>query len=361
MFRKALLLSIVGIFVLCMTMSGCGEKDQPADPETPALPPAKTFNLSLAHFWPGAHVVETQLVADWAEAIEQATGGQITIVSYPGGTLSPGREIYESVVQGVADMGISAYAYTRGRFPVVEAFLLPGIGYNTAKAASMALMEGIERLDPQEIKDTKHIFSFSTGPGHLMVTGRTVSSIEDLSGLEIGATAGPRADAVSHLGATPVIIPMPEWYEALSRGIMGGGIAPLEVLEGFRLGEVTADSITMTPFLYSQHFFLVMNLEKWNALPADLQQIIEEVSADYFDKNVRGLWDDINARGVSWTEQRKPVEIIDLTPEEEARWISAIEPILDDYKQFLNGRGLDGEMIMQTVAELADKYNAMYQ
>ncbi|MFO7986374.1 MAG: TRAP transporter substrate-binding protein [Desulfatiglandaceae bacterium] len=346
MIRKVFFLATVAI-ALSMIVAGAGY--------------AKTFNFSLAHFWPGGHVLETQLVADWAKAINEATDGRVTITSYPGGTLISGGETYEGVVQGVADFGISAYAYTRGRFPVVESFLLPGIGYNTSKAASAALMEGLEKLDPQEIKDTKHIFSFSTGPGHLMMTGKRVTSMADMRGLTIGATAGPRADAVSNLGATPVIMPMPEWYEALSRGIMQGGIAPLEVLEGFRLGEVTADSITMTPFLYSQHFFLVMNLGKWNALPPDLQQIIETVSADQFENNVKGLWDGINARGVAWTEEKKAVEIIRLPPDEEALWIKAVEPIMDEHKKFLESRGLDGDLILKTVKELADKHNALYE
>lgn len=368
---------LLTLFIVIMLLSwvvivpGCAVEpdEEPAEPEEPVEPdeepvepeePVETFELSLAHFWPGAHVVETELVADWGKAIEEATDGQVKVESYPGGTLAPGPEIYESVVQGVADIGISVYAYTRGRFPVIETFLLPGIGYNTSRAASMAVMEGIERFDPEEIKDTKHILSFSTGPGHLMID-RPIQSMDDLSGLEIGATAGPRADAIEYLGATPVILPMPEWYEALERGMMVGGVAPLEVLEGFRLGEVTGDYITLTPLLYSQKFFMVMNLETWDSLPTDIQIVIEDVSAEYFEENLAGLWDRINESGLEWVKGMKPVEIIELSPEEEARWMEEIVPVQEEHRQFLLEQGLPADEILDAAIEIAEKYNEMYE
>jgi len=98
-----------------------------------------------------------------------------------------------------------------------------------------------------------------------LFTKKPIETLVDLEGMQIGATAGLRADAVSFLGASPIVQPMPEWYESLSKNIMQGGIAPVETLQGFRLGEVLADYITLTPFLFSQLFFVVMNNDKWNS------------------------------------------------------------------------------------------------
>ena len=159
-----------------------------------------------------------------------------------------GPEIYEGITKGVADVGISVYAYNAGRFPVVEAFLLPGISWDSAVSAGKALTEGIETLNPEELQDTHHLMSFSTGPGQLLMK-TPVESLDDLQGLEIGATAGPRGDALNMLGATPVVMPMPDVYEAQSRGVIQGVIAPYEALKGFKLVDVT-DYITHTPFLY---------------------------------------------------------------------------------------------------------------
>jgi len=338
---------------------GCG-KPAATPGETPKPADTKPVELRLAHFFPATHPVETEIITGWAKAIAEATDGRVKITSYPAGTLVPAAEIYEGVVQGVADIGISVYAYTRGRFPVIETFLLPGINFNNSKVSSFAAMEGIKKLNPQEIQDVKHLWTWGSGPGDLMMKTTPVRKLEDIRGLEIGATAGPRADGLKMLGATPVILPMGEWYEALSRGIMHGGVAPVETMQGFRLGEVTGDYITLTPFLYNQLFFSVMNLDKWNSLSPDIQKIITETTEKFYAENLPGLWDKINERGLKWAKDQKPREVITLSKEENARWIEAIQPVQNDYVEFLNSRGLPGEEILKTVKEIAEKYNKQY-
>ena len=148
---------------------------------------ADVIELKLAHFWPAAHAVETVLVPEWAKAIEEATDGQVIITSYPGETLLKAAEIYDGVVNSIADIGISCFAYTRGRFPLSEVFELPGIIYNNSKVAGKVAWEGIKDLDPDEVKDTKLMMVFTTGPGNLM-TKDPVRTLEDLQGMEIRAT-----------------------------------------------------------------------------------------------------------------------------------------------------------------------------
>jgi len=123
-----------------LVLAGCGGNSA-KDTSGKGGSAEEPINLTLSHFWPAAHEIET---------IEKATDGKVRITSYPAGTLVPANETYDSVTKGVADIGISAYAYTRGRFPVVESFLLPGLAYNNSTAASVALQEGIERSFYQE-------------------------------------------------------------------------------------------------------------------------------------------------------------------------------------------------------------------
>lgn len=350
-------LFVIGIllFVTTLVLAGCGG-GQPAEKgqEKAAVKPV---TLNLAHFWPATHEMETKIVKGYIEEIEKATNGKVKINSFPAGTLIPAQETYDGVVKGVADMGISVYAYNRGRFPVVETFLLPGVGFNNSVAASEALAEGIKKFDPQELKDTHHLFSFAAGPGDLF-TKKPIRKLADLKGMQIGATAGLRADAVGLLGASPVVQPMPEWYESLSKGIMQGGVAPLETLKGFRLGEVSGDYITLTPFLYNQAFFLTMNNDKWNSLPADVQKAITEVS-DKYAKEVMNPWfNSIDKGGLDDRKTKSKVEVITLSDSEKALWLSKLKPLEAQYIKTLNEKGLNGAEIVKGVKELADKYNA---
>ncbi len=319
----------------------------------------KLIELTFSHFFPTTHRVETEIVQGWIKEIEKSSGDRVRITSYPGETLLKSPETYQGIVDGVADIGLSCYAYTRGRFPVVEAFLLPGIHLNSSKVGSYAIMEGIERLNPKEIQDVKHLWTWSHGPGDFLMN-TPIRKMEDLKGLEIGVTAGPRAEALELLGASAAVLPMPEWYESLERGVIKGGLASTELLEGFRLSEVTGEYVVFAPFLFNQLTFTVMNLDTWNSLPPDIQEIIMEVSEKFYAENCADLWDQINLSGIKFGMEIKDIEYIVLDDAETERWKAQIQPIIDKYIGFLDEKGIDGSKVMETVFELTDKYNEKY-
>lgn len=213
---------IVLVMLFAVLAAGCAEDQPAADPvdeptedpvEEPAEENGQIFEFNLAHFFPAGHPAETELVQGWAEALYEASGGRIVITSYPGETLLKANDIYSGVEAGTADIGLSAFFYTRGRFPVLEAFELPGIIYETSYAASKVAWEGIKELNPEEVQDTRLMFVLATGPGDLFTT-RPVRSLSDLQGMKIRA-AGLSADTLALLGAVPEAMPMPDAYEAL--------------------------------------------------------------------------------------------------------------------------------------------------
>ncbi len=313
--------------------------------------------LNLAHFFPAAHPVEKRLVQPWIAAIAEATGGRVQITSYPGETLANAAEIYSGVVTGVADIGISCFSYTRGRFPLLEVFELPGIIYLNAKVAGKVAWEGIKVLDPEEIKDTRLLMVFSTGPG-VLFTKTPVRNLEDLRGMGIRAT-GLSARTLEALGASPVAMAQPEAYEAMAKGIVQGNLAPLEVLEGWRHAEVTS-YVTMTPFLYNTLFFMTMSHKAWERLSPELQEIFAKVTEEYLEEVAFGLWDWQNESALRWAVEEKGMQVIELSPEETERWIQLINPVLDDFVAKIAKMGIDGETVLGTVKDLAGRYNQVY-
>ncbi len=347
---------VVGFLVLLAFTGGCGSPAATGDEETSSSS-GTTISLNLGHFFPATHPVETEFVQKWIEAIDEATEGAVKIESYPGETLVNASETYESVVSGIADIGLSCFSYTRGRFPVLEAFELPGITYYNSKSASKVAWEGIKELNPDEIQDTKLLMVFATGPGDLF-TRVPVHNLDDLRNLEIRAT-GLSAQTLQALGATPVGMSQPETYEALSRGIVEGNLAPVEVLQGWRHAEVT-DYITQTPFLYNTLFFVTMNLDKWNSLPPEIQSTIEEVSEQIHESIAKGLWDLQNQSALHWAVEETGQEIITLSETETERWIERVMPLQDDFIKKMEEKGLPGADIMERVNTLADQYNETY-
>ncbi|HOD72737.1 MAG TPA: C4-dicarboxylate ABC transporter substrate-binding protein, partial [Deltaproteobacteria bacterium] len=89
-----------------------------------AAPAGKVVELSYSIFFPPAHA-QCKAGEDWAREIEKRTSGRVKINTFPGGTLTSAGECYDGVVKGISDIGMSCFAYTRGRFPVMEAVDLP--------------------------------------------------------------------------------------------------------------------------------------------------------------------------------------------------------------------------------------------
>jgi TRAP-type C4-dicarboxylate transport system substrate-binding protein len=59
------------------------------------------------------------------------------------------------------------------------------------------------------------------------------------------------------LGAVPTLIPMPDVYQSLDKGVVDGAAAPWEAIQAFRLYEV-AKNYTIAPF-YVAYFSLCAN------------------------------------------------------------------------------------------------------
>lgn len=339
-------LSLLLVVVLLFSLTSCGMTDKKSE---------QTISLRLAHFFPGTHPAEVTFVQGWIEEIKEATGGRVEITSYPGETLAKADGIYNGVLEGVADIGLSCFSYTRGRFPVLEGFELPGVVYKNSKVASKVAWEGIKELDAEEVKDTKLMMVIATGPGDLF-TKTPVKKLEDLSGMEIRAT-GISARTIELLGGIPVAMAQSEAYESLSRGVVRGNLSPIEVLKGWRHAEVT-DYLTLTPFLYNTLFYVTMNLDKWNSLPKDIQKIILDVNEKFAEEVGNGLWDMQNEDALDWAVSGEGMEVFELSGEETGRWIEKVMPIQDEFSESI--KAVTDKDVMGIIHRLADKYNKEY-
>lgn len=335
---------ILSVILLTMPLISCTGSEK------------EVFELRLAHFFGASHPAETVLIRQWSEALAEATEGRIKIESYAGGTLLGANDIYNGVVEGVADIGMSCFAYTPGRFPIMEAFELPGITYLNSRVASMVAWEGINELNPPEVQDTKMLMVLATGPGDLF-TRSPVRSLADLQGLEIRAT-GISSDTISALGGIPLGMSQNDAYDSLAKGVVQGNLSPIEVLQGWNQAEVTS-YITRTPFLYNTLFFITMNLDKWNSLPDDLQKIFLEINERFQEETAAALWDTQNESALIYAVEEHDMEIFDLDAAETALWIDKVMPIQDAYRQKLAGLGIDTDPLAK-INELAAKYNELY-
>lgn len=313
------------------------------------LAPAKTIRYSFSDFFPASHFVDTRLVKGWVEEVEQATNGQLKFDVFPGATLLKPNETYEGVISGTADAGLNIYGYNRGRFPEMEAFEHVGIDFGSATACTMVAVEGVKKFNPKEIQDTKLMVIYSVGPG-CAYTNKEIKTLDDLKGMRIRAT-GATVKSIEALGAIAVGMPMNDAYEALSKGVVDGNIGPPEVLKGWKQADVTK-FITVLPPVYNSLQTIVMNLDKWNALPKDVQAAVEKVN-DGYNKKAGMIWDDEQKKGGIDYGLSQGMKLNRLPASDYEKGMELMQPLIADYIVRMEKKGLPGQELIDFVTERA--------
>jgi TRAP-type C4-dicarboxylate transport system substrate-binding protein len=326
------------LFILSVTVLFSGQ----------SLGSEKAIELSFASF--SIPFSATGRVSEtWLKEIEQRTNGKVKFKRYWGGTLLTGKNMYEGIESGIADVGMDVFGYTPGRFPLWEGMDLPH-GFPSAEVGNYVQWEAYKKFRPQELASSKVLFLFTCSPCSIW-SKVPIRKLEDMKGLEIRAT-GFTAKMVKALGGTPVGAPQPEVYEMLAKGIIKGTWSSLDVLKSYKQADVTK-YLTLNG-LYSSSFYFVMNLKSWKSLPPDIQKIIDDYNEEYI--GVAGkIWDGIHKEGLQYAIE-KGMEIIKLPPDELLRWSKAVHPVVEEYLARMKSLGLPGKELMDEVARVKGKY-----
>lgn len=311
----------------------------------------KPVELNYSNFFPAPHK-NAVLSVEWGKEIEKRTNGRVKVTVFPGGVLTKADVCYDGVVKGISDLGMSVLGYTPGKFPLTEVIDLP-LGYKSGYAATKVINEYYKKFKPKEFDEVQVMYFHAHGPGILHTKGKPVSKLEDLKGLKI-RSHGLSAKVVAALGGAPVAMPMPETYDAISRGVAEGVVCPWEALKGWKLGEVVKFTTENYGSAYSTGFFVVMNKAKWAALPPDVQKIIEAINGEWIEKHGKA-WDDIDKEGKEFVLARGN-KAIPLSQDEDWRWTKLVKPINEDYVKRMKEKGLPGEEALKFSFETLYKY-----
>jgi TRAP-type C4-dicarboxylate transport system substrate-binding protein len=312
-------------------------------PLTACSSPAKTIELTYSCFFPATHgnAIAAQ---EWINEIQKRTGDRVKISFFPGGTLTPADQCYDGVVKNISDIGMTALAYTPGRFPLMEGLDLP-LGYPSGAVATQIANDIFNKYQPAELNDTHTLYLHAHGPG-LLHTKTPVAKLEDLKGMTIRCT-GLAAKIVTALGGTPNGMPQGETIDALQKGIVQGTFAPIETLKTWKQAELIK-ATTDTSFIgYTTTMWVGINQAKWDVLPKDIQAIFTQVSQEWIPKHGK-VWDDLDVEGLAYTRSFSN-EFNKLSPAEVSRWTEAVKGLPDTYIQKTDAAKLPGKDVITDI------------
>jgi len=321
---------------------------------TPRLSDAQQkITLTYANFPPATTFPCVQMER-WAKEVEKRTNNAVTVKTFPGGTLLPAKNIFDGVITGTADIGNFAMSYQPGRFPVSEAVDLP-IGFTSATAASLALYDLVEKY-PKEFEKVKLLTMFTCPPADFM-TKAPVKSLKDLKGMEL-RVSGTGAEVIKRLGGTPVAMPQSETPEAIQKGVVKGIVSSMEILKDFNFAAYCPYATEANLFVVT--FAVVMNKEKWNAMPANVKKVLDDLRREqaewtgkYVDNHVK--------EALAWSKEKYNHQVFRLPAAEIAEIPNLVKPMMDEYVKRVTPQGTPGEQVLSDLYKLREKYEKQFK
>ena len=274
-----------------------------------ALEPASAAQITLKAVspFPKTHPLQVT-IPTLIKKVEANTNGRVEIKWLGGPEVIKTFDQADALKRGTIDMlPYYPFGYTKSLMPVAFA---KGMSECTAweerENGATALWDKLF----QKHMNAKYLGAPQSGGGFYIYSKKKIEKLEDLKGLIIRVMP-LYVPFLKTLGAKPIVMPPPEVYTALTRGVVDAVMWPI-VISGFGWQEIVKYAVF--PGLFQLEAGTLVNLDKWNTIPKDLQETIikslkevEHLGAEEISKVAEKEWQTVKAAGV---------EIVEFSPED---------------------------------------------
>lgn len=317
---------------------------------------ADDWVLKVHHFLPAGSYAQQMFIQPWCDKIAAESAKRMRCQIYPsmqlGGTPP---QLVDQVRDGLVDVIWTLPGYTPGRFPRVEAFELPFM-MQSPEAASRALWDFVQQYAADDFKAVHPIAFHVHGDGVFHMVRKPIATLADLKGLKLRAPTRQTNKLLAALGATPVAMPVPAVGEALAKGVIDGALVPYEVVPSVKIQEMVkfhSETDPDEPAIYTSTFMFVMNKARYDSLPADLRKVIDANSGADLSARIGGVFLQADAEGKKLTKGNTT----NVIPRAElAQWKKAAQPVADAWVAEMNGKGLNGQQLLDGARALLQKH-----
>ncbi|BBB25787.1 TRAP transporter substrate-binding protein [Amphritea japonica] len=313
---------------------------------------AADYTLRLAHFFPPVAGQHTDIAQAWADKVATESDGRIEVEVYPSSTLAKPPAQYDAVKNRIADVTLTIQGYTANRFPLTQVVELPGIVKTAAQGSCVLQTIYDEGMLDAEYKDTKPLFLFTHGQGHIHTTKKLIKEPSDFEGLRIRRPTAVVAKLLEGLGAQPVGMPAPQSYQSVQRGVIDGVSLPWEGQLVFRINDLTPKH-TEVGGLYSLSFLVTMNKDVYNSMPADLQKVIDNNSGAEWSQRAATVFDTVDVKGRAQAVSKEHEIYTVEGGIENPAWKPVLAKATEGYLAELEAKGLPARKVYARAQELA--------
>lgn len=358
--RTHLIALTVVLLIVVMSLSGCApQAPLPAAP-APAPAPAedKVFELKY-NDWGPEGLTPGRFAKEAIQMIYERTNGRVRITPYFSETLLKFGDTFPGVSTGIADMALYVSSHSKGVHDLnlifSRQFAEEAPTYLGVSRAYTELLETMPEIQ-QEMEKTgiRWLSVVSLPPSHLNTVNKPVRVPADLRGMKI-TSAADAALMVNNIGGSAVTLPPMDWYSALETGLTEGQFMHWPGIYGFKLLEVLRYHTLFGPGgSEASAYGHVINLDTWNSLPKEYQEIIVEAFNTVNYKHIEHHQQTIENTLAAAKAQGNT--IIELTPEERALWAEYMREINEQWIADTEAKGFPAQEAYDELMRLFDKH-----
>lgn len=312
---------------------------------------AQDYSIRVGSFTPEGAVGVQNVMIPWMEAVEEELGDRVEMVGYWGGALGPDPFAqYELVRDGVIDVAWILPGYTPGQFPQLQVTELPFTVRNGEEASVVGwrlyetgMLDGF---------DDVHVLTVWTPDITNIHLLEAVESLDELEGASLRTAGATQAIFVEEIGAAPQTLGSVEANEAMLRGTIDGQLQGWTGMRTFGGFEVSNASYRVP--LGASPFLLLMNLDLWNSLPADIQEVMMRHGGEGLARHGGAAYDAITVDIIAERAADPDYTITAATDEEIAAYAEQYSAVFDRWA----AENSNGEEVLSTFLTLLEEYRA---
>ena len=240
--------------------------------------PAGAAEFRMLTSWSKNNPAVPLLAEGFAKGVEQASQGRNKF-SFSGPETVPPFEQLQPVASGAFHMLYTVGIYHYGQTALAIGF--DAVRGTMEERRASGLFDLVDK-HYQKLGLKVIAVPISRKSGYTFQLKAPAGPDGDFRGKKVRGTPAYHP-VIRSLGGAPVVLPIPEVYTALEKGVIDGAASPVVGLLGVKWYEV-AKYVSQPAFGYAHQLFL-MNLDTWNRLPDADKKIMLEVG-----RKMEDLW-----------------------------------------------------------------------
>jgi len=247
---------------------------------TPA--PSGPVEIGSSSFLPVTHSIGGSIPL-YVDMVNDKFGDQIKWEHLGGPEVIPGLDQFAAVKSGTLDASFLVTAYYFGEVPEAYCAYLSEISNEEEwNDGFRALMDDIH----QE-QGVKVLGRWMSNMPFYIWLNEPVTKMSDLNGLKLRGGGVCYDPFFKALGISPVQVPPPDVYSALERNVIDGFGWPMQGVSDYGWVEKSKYCIDH-PFYSHNNGLIIMNLDKWNSLPKNVQDSLMEATREWEKEQMEG-------------------------------------------------------------------------